>query len=297
MGDQRKGGISWTEQSWNPIRGCSRVSAGCERCYAMGVAARFSGPGQPYEGLAVRKNGLATWTGKVVAIPEHLEDPIRWRRPRRIFVNSMSDLFHEDLPRESIAEVFAVMATAKHHQFQVLTKRSWRMLEVLNDPGFHIQVSAIASARSLVRKVGLVFRADEMSWPLPNVWLGVSAEDQETADRRIPDLLASPAAIRWVSAEPLLGPIDCSDYFARYREVGAEVLPPPDWIVVGGESQPGCREMDLEWLKDMLMTIDPGDTRRFVKQLGGHPNPRKVMAEWPEDLRVQEYPDQGATRV
>ena len=129
MGDKSK--IEWTDATWNPVRGCSVVSEGCRNCYAMQVAARFSGEGQAYEGLAYRNSSGAHWTGKVRLVEEHLEDPLRWKRPRRIFVNSMSDLFHESLDEIDIGQVFGVMALAKQHTFHVLTKRPARMLSIL----------------------------------------------------------------------------------------------------------------------------------------------------------------------
>ena len=119
-----KTGISWTEATWNPVRGCDPVSPGCLNCYAATMAARFNGPGQPYEGLAIRKPGQdAKWTGKIMLVEKHLLDPLRWQKPRRVFVNSMSDLFHKDIPDEYIDRVFAVMALATRHTFQVLTCR------------------------------------------------------------------------------------------------------------------------------------------------------------------------------
>ncbi len=172
----QKNGIVWTDETWNPLRGCSRVSEGCRNCYAESVARRFDGPGLPYEGL-IASGGQ--WNGQIKLVPEKLDEPLRWQRPRRIFVNSMSDLFHPNVPNEYIDRVFAVMALASQHTFQVLTKRPERMLEYLN------------------RRT-----------TMPNVWLGVSIENQVTADERIPLLLQTPAAVRWVSAEPLLRPVD-----------------------------------------------------------------------------------------
>lgn len=228
-------GISWTNSTWNPIRGCTRVSEGCRHCYAERVAARFSGPGQPYEGLAVRKLRVisdddqrveARWTGDVRFVAEHLADPLRWKKPRRIFVNSMSDLFHEKLTNEQIAAVFGVMAATPRHTYQVLTKRAARMrawfewasgignddLRIVSD-GHHdcTAINHLASKHGASEFGPASWRRHcddtcdvRRPWPLPNVWLGVSVENQAAADERIPDLLATPAAVRWVSAEPLL---------------------------------------------------------------------------------------------
>ncbi len=221
MSDQRDGGIAWTDQTWNPTRGCSRVSKGCEHCYAEGVARRFSGPGQPYEGLVrLDRDGKAKaqWSGVVRLVPDHLGDPMRWKRPRRVFVNSMSDLFHEALSIPDIARVFAVMAQAERHTFQVLTKRAKRMREVLASELFWADVDlahiglfsgdgGTEDDRDRVAKACAAQR-------LRNVWLGTSIEDQATADERIPQLLACPAAVRFVSYEPAIGPVDFSHWIA-----------------------------------------------------------------------------------
>jgi len=229
-----KTGIEWTDATWNPIRGCTRVSEGCRNCYAEAVAGRFCSPGQPYAGLAQVVTGIprlnggvrseARWTGKIRFVPEHLEDPFRWKRPRRIFVNSMSDLFHPDVTDQNILAILAVMYAAKRHQFQVLTKRPERMKDFLLREQF---------------KVGAVnFVMPEN--PAPNIWWGVSVEDQATADYRIPFLLQTPAAIRWVSYEPALGSVDFDI---------AAWLSSLDWIVCGGESGPNARPMHPAWAR------------------------------------------------
>lgn len=228
--------IQWTEKTWNPVRGCTRVSEGCTRCYAERQAARYSGPGLPFEGFAVNTPAGPRWTGKVELIPEKLGEPLRMRKPAMIFTNSMSDLFHEGLSNEDIAAVFGVMAACPQHTFQVLTKRPARMLEWF---GWLERAAAVAK-RDLFQSDGLdwtrqhVMRAATLRtgmafprgrshigmdapWPLPNVWLGVSCEDQATADERIPLLLQCPAAVRWVSAEPLLGPVDLARWVAGGR--------------------------------------------------------------------------------
>jgi protein gp37 len=210
----------------------------------MQVAARFSGKGQAYEGLAYRNSSGAHWTGKVRLVEEHLEDPLRWKRPRRIFVNSMSDLFHESLDEYDIGQVFAIMALAKQHTFQVLTKRPAEMLQILE------------TAR-------ICFDYDE---PLPNVWLGVSVEDQKTADERIPLLLQTPAAVRWLSVEPLLGPIELQAPWSainpEYPEHGIH------WVVVGGESGPGARPMHPDWARSIRDECVAAGVPFFFKQWG-----------------------------
>lgn len=308
MADQRDGGIAWCDETWNPVRGCSRVSAGCENCYAERVAGRFSGPGAPYEGLArIGKNG-ARWTGAVRLVPEHLADPLRWKRPRRVFVNSMSDLFHEGLTNEEIAAVFGIMAAAPRHTFQVLTKRAqgmWDWFKWLLDlnvtPAQEIYRRAAGYIESRSMEDGATFSTFNgshmaQSWPLPNVWLGVSAEDQATADERIPFLRAVPAAVRWVSYEPALGPVDLSKHMwpvhwswdAKYKNPEAALAAGAhaeqkrqalvsahagflNWFVVGGESGPGARLFDLAWARSVVEQCKLSDTACFVKQLGARP--------------------------
>jgi protein gp37 len=209
--------IEWTSRTWNPVRGCSLVSSGCQNCYAMGQAHRFSGKGKPFEGLTKARVSLGpVWTGKVRLVPEMLALPLSWRTPQRVFVNSMSDLFHEGLKDHEIAQVFSVMETARTrgHVFQVLTKRAKRMREWVTEWARKIDY-ADDSGR------GYAGRYD-------HVWLGVSAEDQERANERVPELLATPAAVRFVSYEPALGPVDFKPWL-----YGSPKL---DWIIVGGES-------------------------------------------------------------
>ncbi|UKD55108.1 phage Gp37/Gp68 family protein [Amycolatopsis sp. FU40] len=248
MSDASK--IEWTDATWNPVTGCTKVSPGCDHCYAETLHERFHG-----------KGSFAT----VTLHPDRLDVPLRWRKPRRVFVNSMSDLFHDDVPDSFIARIFGVMAAAQQHTFQVLTKRHGRMRALLNDERFREQV----------------FLANNMDqgdvlgdgWPLRNVWLGVSTEDQKWADIRIPALLETPAAVRWISAEPLLGPINLTRiaYTAgggthldvvrgQHGEPGLWATPAKrlDWVVVGGESGPGARPMDPEWarsLRDQCATV------------------------------------------
>lgn len=233
MGD--KTGIEWTDATWNPVTGCDKVSPGCDRCYAETFAERWRGTrGHYFE------------TGFDVQLrPDKLDLPLRWTKPRRIFVNSMSDLFHDKVTDEYIARVFAVMALADHHTFQLLTKRHGRMRSLLNSHEF-----------------GMMFQeawenepgpdgpeAYSPPWPLPNVWLGVSAEDQKRADLRIPALLDTPAAVRFVSAEPLLGPIDLhGDPIGKDSVFWIGHL---DWVIVGGESGPGARPMHPDWARSL----------------------------------------------
>jgi protein gp37 len=263
----------------------------------MQVAARFSGEGLAYEGLAYRNSSGAHWTGKVKLIEKHLEDPLRWQRPRRIFVNSMSDLFHDQVPDKWIDRIFAVMASAGWHTFQVLTKRPERML------AYFQQVSAERDMQRWIN-AGLDMDLDQPSsweWPLSNVWLGVSCEDQKTADERIPLLIETPAAVRFISAEPLLGPINARMWYCACGWKGSEstLLPSPstslvcpecggsggllyrnwlasaeysregiDWLIVGGESGPGARAMHPEWARSLRDQCTRAGVPFFFKQWG-----------------------------
>ncbi len=289
--------IEWTEDTWNPIAGCSIVSPGCTNCYAMKMAHRLAAMGVPhYQGLTRVVNGNIVWTGKLAVAPDSiLLKPLSWKAPRRIFVNSMSDLFHEDVPDEWIDRVFAVMALCPQHTFQVLTKRSARLLKYVdgNCPLYSRHTRneiELAAERMRPNTVGPFAPKYSFQWPLPNVWLGVSAEDQRRADERIPDLLATPAAVRFVSAEPLLGGID----FTRIKwlrepfsgtvdtlrgvlspsagldSLGVEPVIGPrlDWIIVGGESGHGARPMQADWARSIVRQCKAAGISVFVKQLG-----------------------------
>ncbi|MDE0397154.1 MAG: phage Gp37/Gp68 family protein [Candidatus Poribacteria bacterium] len=219
--------IEWTESTWNPVRGCTRVSEGCRFCYAERIAARFSGKGMAYEGLAKNTKAGPRWTQKVILVPELLNAPLKWKKPRRIFVNSMSDLFHEKVELSDIQKVFAVMEKADRHQFQVLTKRAKRLLEFNS----------------------------KLPWP-PNVWMGVSVEDKHVTDR-IDALRQTDAHIKFLSLEPLLGALPNLE------------LDGIDWVIVGGESGPGAREMEKKWVIDIREQCADADVAFFFKQWGG----------------------------
>lgn len=315
--------IEWTDATWNPIRGCSRVSQGCAHCYAERVAARFAGKGQPYEGLAVMKSDGPHWTGKVRLVEELLDWPLRRKKPLRIFVNSMSDLFHESVPDGWIDEVFAVMSLARGHVFQVLTKRPERMRRWFETttskwtgdggeiPGARRDdvTNCALGVGTQEQKNGEQWFSDddcliqEERWPLPNVWMGVSVEDQSTADERIPLLLQTPAAVRWISAEPLLGPINLMDTAGDpLGDDGGDFGKTLDWVVCGGESGPGARPMDVQdWAYPIVEQCQAAGVPVFVKQLGSKPIaggvPVKIgspkgsrLEEMPGYLRVREFP-------
>ncbi len=234
-----KSAIEWTDASWNPVTGCTKVSPGCDHCYAERFAERWRGiPGHAYE----QGFDLKLW-------PDRLEIPLGWKKPRRIFVNSMADLFHRDVPDYFIMQVFNAMARAHWHTFQVLTKRPERMRR-------------------------LTLRRPWMQQP--NIWLGVSVESNDYAWRA--DMLReSRAAVRFLSLEPLLGPIK------------PEVLLGVDWVIVGGESGPGWRQMDLEWARELRAYAGGGyGIPFFFKQVAAM-RPTDDMI--PEDLRIRKYPD------
>jgi protein gp37 len=249
-------GIEWTDATWNPIRGCARISPGCLNCYAEKVAARFNQPGQPYANL-VHKSGA--WNGNIRVVDDVMDQPLRWQRPRRIFVNSMSDLFYERLPVEQIARIFAVMCLAKRHTFQVLTKRADRMRAVLGDPNFPQMV--LEAAEAFQRDHGIVCAVIDL--PAPNIWLGVSVENQPAADQRISDLLATPATVRWISAEPLIDRVVLDPNWLT----GANAL---DWVVAGGESGPNARPMNPAWARALRDQCVSHDVAFLFKQWGEH---------------------------
>lgn len=210
MGDQSA--IEWTDATWNPLLGCSRVSAGCEHCYAERLLHR--GLSERHRGLTRTTSRGPVWTGEVRLVPEALDLPLRWYRPRRVFVNSLSDLFHDAVSDVEIAKVLARCAIASWNTFQILTKRAERARDLMGVRAFQLDVRVIAEQVVEERNVRARRRRDELGvdweWPLPNVHLGVSCEDQDAADERVPLLLQTPAAVRWVSAEPLLGALDLS---------------------------------------------------------------------------------------
>lgn len=291
--------IEWTDAVWNPVTGCTKVSDGCRNCYAESMAHRFWGE-RPFTDVRCH--------------PERLMRPLRWTKPRRVFVNSMSDLFHEDVSHDFIFHVFRIMARCQTHTFQVLTKRPDRMLDFCRriryiDPGFNGHAFGTCS----------YWPNDPVNYPtetrpLPNVWLGVSCEDQKTADERIPILLQTPSAVRWVSAEPVLGPIQITPYLepvilhksdgGKGYRAGRKVLEPAlNWVVVGGESGPHARECRIDWIRSLVHQCREAGIPVFVKQLGSQPRSGLTNhmvyitdakggepSEWPAELRRREWP-------
>lgn len=365
--------IEWTDATWNPVTGCTKVSPGCKNCYAETFAERWRGvPGHPYE----QGFDLKLW-------PARLALPLRWREARSIFVNSMSDLFHKDVPDAFVDQVFAVMALTPHHTYQVLTKRADRLRSYMTDPGLVRRVcTAAQKARSLTmgdpdkpgnfrrweKRFGVMTPASKLvawthrggvsadqfehlepgraypsyiEWPRKNIWIGVSAEDQATWDARTAELERVPAAVRWVSVEPLLESITVRRALMQGRDPGAclscreghgfarcpnyggvslrhetraggvcEDFRRRDfsihWVVVGGESGTRARPFHIDWARSIVGQCRDAGVPVFVKQLGAHTkshvneavtlieDPKGGdMAEWPEDLRVREYPLQA----
>ena len=263
--------IEWTDVVWNPVTGCTKVSPGCKHCYAERISHRFN---RSFE---------------VTLHPDRVEHPFRWRKPRVVFVNSMSDLFHSDVNDDFIGSVVSVMARTPQHTYQVLTKRAMRMLNWVQNYGG--------------------------AWPLPNVWLGVSVEDQRRADERIPLLLQTPAAVRFVSAEPLLGAVDLrrlvqipdtrsglirpvDPIVERDSLRGEETTqggvayetPGLDWLIAGGESGPGARPCALDWLRSLRDQCAAADVPFFLKQLGGYPDKRADEKAVLDGKRHVEFP-------
>lgn len=266
-------------ETWNPVTGCTKVSPGCDHCYAERITNRFGGPGA---------------FDTVLLHPERLAKPLHWRKPRMVFVNSMSDLFHDDVPTAFIHDIFGTMGAAQRHTFQILTKRPGRMASVLSAPYFP------DGYREDYGYTG--------AWPLPNVWLGTSVETQKWADVRIPKLLETPAAVRFISCEPLLGPVDLTPWLpqvgfdgegsalekahqlvhdAGLRHRGCNAL---DWVIVGGESGPGARPMDIAWLASIVEQCSAAGAPVFVKQDSG-PKPGK-QGRIPDEMWARkEMPD------
>jgi len=336
-------GIEWTERTWGPVVGCDKVSAGCKKCYALAMGKRLRAmaeadiaagrnPGRKRYYLDV-VDDRGRWKG-ATEVPEALGDPLKWRKPGRVFVNSMGDLFHPAISNEYIAAVFGVMAKCPHLQFQVLTKyisracdwfrwvqTEWDAARAAPSYAPQSTQSDIVLGAAIAHGARIKVRLTTPPWPLHNVWLVTSVEDQPSADARIPRLLECPAAVRGVSYEPGLGPVDFTrieddgDVYnaltgaTQLRGIGATVGPRLNWVVVGGESGPGARPFDVEWARSTIAACRDAGVACFVKQLGARPfwcvdYPRLGPidsalrdkkggdpSEWPTDLRVRQYPE------
>jgi protein gp37 len=260
--EDRMSNIEWTEQTWNPTTGCDRISPGCDNCYALTMAKRLKGMGQ----AKYQTDGDPRTSGPGFGLavhPDVLTEPLRWKKPRKVFVNSMSDLFHARVPVDFITDVWRTMQATPQHTYQILTKRAARLPRVLDQ----------------------VHEALDLDEPLPNVWLGTSIESDGYA-RRATALRHSLAAVRFVSAEPLLGPLPSLD------------LDGIDWVIIGGESGPGARPFQPQWAADLINQARQAGAAPFVKQLGSawarqhqaSDSKGGKPADWPAELRVREYP-------
>lgn len=283
--------IQWTDATWNLINGCTVVSPGCEHCYAMRLAATRLRNHPSREGLARMHKGKPQWTGEVTFNRAVALDPFKWTRPRRIFVCAHGDLFHKDVPDAWIDYVFMVALLNQRHTFQILTKRAERMRAYMNmvaQEGEEQTALRMAVAMLHAGKQDMTTDGINIHWPPRNVWLGVSVEDQQRADERIPELLAASAAVRWLSMEPLLGPVDLKK-ISTLRFRGAEVLnaltgvlegmfgdycatrlPAIDWVVAGGESGPDSRPLHPDWLELVESQCRSAGVPFFFKQWGDH---------------------------
>jgi len=354
--------IQWTHMpgfvgaTWNFIIGCLRKSAGCENCYAERQVHR--GLSEQHKGLTKLTGHGPVWNGAYNVAEHRLDEPLRRTKPTMYFVNSLSDLFFEPIPFELIAASLGVMAASQRHVFQVLTKRPERAVEFFEwldervservaredeelraniHPDDHIVYAKTLDWWRLyvlldaARKRGLIDVADRadilhsrIPWPLPNVWLGVSVENQKTADERVRVLRTLPSAVHWISQEPQLGPIEYRDDVFEWQPLGpdengeAKLLPPVRWVVVGGESGPGARPFDVQWARDIVAQGERTDVSVFIKQMGASvidsnpdtgnsfmrfagwkPDTTAVKLahrkggdadEWPEELRVRDWP-------
>jgi len=325
-----KTAIKWATHVWNPVTGCSRVSRGCDNCYAFALhdfrhlqnkaaLAKHNDWRRGWFGSQIpdltfelaRGDAIASaelpWPAQydqpfstVQLLPDRLEQPVSWgprTKPRRVFANSMSDLFHERIPEAYIDQVFAAMALADRHQFLVLTKRPERMLEYLTE---HMDRPANQTPQARIARAAeelAAGRGEDVSspwwdlwlerWPLANVWLGVSVEDQATADKRIPLLLKVPAAVHWASFEPLLDEVRIGRWLPEHPPA-LQLEPALDWAVVGGESGPRAREMDLRWAHMIQSSCEQAGVAYFGKQASGP----KAGAPLPGELGAQAFPMQ-----
>lgn len=287
-----KSNIEWTDATWNPITGCSVVSPGCTNCYAMKLAGTRLKHHPSRAGLTVDTKAGPVWNGKVRLNEEWLDQPLRWKKPRMIFVCAHGDLFAEGVIDEWIDKVFLVMAKAHWHTYQVLTKRPDRMRDYLNQ--FRQLGSYVVKDGFLSRdfrdgnRFLLLERGQE--WPLHNVWCGVSAEDQTRARERIPLLRDTPAAVRWVSAEPLLGPIE-----TNLRGI--------DWLVAGGESGPDARPMHPDWARSLRDQCDRAGVAFFFKQWGAWAPSQEYVADasarnaYRGEIQTLQMPDTPDTKL
>lgn len=323
--------IEWTDATWNVVTGCTKISAGCAHCYIESTP--------PFR-IAGRK--FVRGHIPLEFHPDRLGLPLTWKRPRRVFVNSLSDMFHHDVPDELIRKMFAVMSLCGQHTFQILTKRPERMAAWFADSENTLDAcqaeltvadfdaDRTPTGKSRVRDLRAINGTygkkvgDGNHWPLPNVWLGTSVENQAAADERIPHLLRTPAAVRFLSCEPLLGPVSLLPYRDADGNVRISQGIDCDWVIIGGESGHGARPMQIEWVRSIVEQCRDVGVAVFVKQLGASVEASEAIdpidqfpgnvtfrqgrdihtaliklidrkggdpEEWPADLRVREFPN------
>lgn len=311
MADNSK--IEWTSATWNPITGCSIASPGCIHCYAMTLAGGRLRHHPSRKGLTEPSKNGPIWNGTVRFNEGWLDEPLKWKQPRMIFVCAHGDLFHENVPDEWIDKIVAVMALTPRHVFQVLTKRADRMRAYFSDPAWYgraaVQVDEVKPSTLWNGNAYEAKRSLSHHEPLRNVWLGTSAERQQEAEERIPHLLATPAAVRFISAEPLIKPIDLTGLqhgFAittnaltgnstgndnpPYARSGARL----DWVIVGGESGRNARPMEPAWASDLRAQCAETGVAFFMKQLSkANTKDYKKFEAFPADLQVRQFPTEA----
>lgn len=280
--------IEWTDATWNPVTGCSKVSEGCRNCYAFALHDMRHKAFQ--EGKKLPQQYAKPFT-EIQLFPDRLVQPLKWKKPQRVFVNSMADLFHLEIPFDFIDKVFAAMTLSPQHTFQILTKRPERMREYMNTPDrdetigqtamllyeqfggkgdCSLAAGLIHGPRRATNLPGVPERPE--AWPLPNVWLGTSVENQKAADERITLLLQTPAAVRFLSCEPLLGPVDL-EFWTQFDHpdnegYGLEAIKGLDWVIVGGESGVNARPMHPDWAVSLRDQCEEYGVPFFFKQWG-----------------------------
>jgi len=323
--------IEWTQRCLDVSGGCCKCAGGCKHCWATREVWRLAhNPlcGDKWKGLVEKTSAGLRWTGKIKLFPEMLDVPLRRKKPTTYFVNSKSDLFHKDVPFEFILKIFGLSMCTPWHTYQILTKRIDRVVEFFqwwrdrwaeSRILWGLQALAIRSVWSItdekLRDRATKFWEENydqsgrgkidypVPWPHPNVHIGVSCSTQADADKNIPILLDIPAAVRFVSFEPLLEAIDADLYLSpvgaetchygdSHREKKCDCIHESlDWVVVGGESGPGARPIHPQWVRDLRDQCVEVGVAFFMKQMGGHPNKRANLKDIPEDLRLREYPD------
>lgn len=287
--------IQWTDETINPIVGCSRISPGCSQCYAATAAASARLQRFP------QYQKVAAWDGTVEFVESQLLKPLSWKKPKKIFVCSMSDLFHENVPDEWIDKVMAVAALCPQHTFQILTKRPERALKYFTRENRFTCIDYQAYEILRADRVPYYREHPVVKLPLKNVWMGVTCENQAIADRRIPILLDIPAVVRWLSVEPLLGEIDLMKLSVGHL-YALECI---NWVVCGGESGSGARPCNIAWVRSLVRQCQDADVPVFVKQLGSNCQILPGLAfkykdkkggnidSFPEDLKIREFPKAG----